>query len=292
MDCKLFAIQMVSSDNIEDNFTQIEAQLKQIEQDTSTKHKLVLLPENALLFANRECYLKHAEQIGEGPIQTVLKTLAKRYACTLICGSMPTLTEQKDKIHTSCLVFSAQGELLGYYHKMHLFDADVSDSMGAYRESDTFVAGQQVKVIDCGFAKVGLAICYDLRFPGLFQALREQGAEIIVLPAAFTKVTGEAHWQPLLRARAIETQCYILAANQGGEHFQGREDITSRATYGHSMVIDGWGRVLDEMQLGVGLAQAEFVREQLFQVRKAMPIMQHKQFKSVPIVNNSDNSNS
>lgn len=280
MSCKLFAIQIISGQDIEQNFAQIEYQLQEIKGCTTVQHKLVLLPENALLFANRIDYLKHAEPLGKGPVQQRLAELAKTYQCTLICGSFPTLTSVPDKIHTSCLVFSTQGELLGAYHKMHLFDADVADGMGAYRESDTFVAGEQIQVIDCGFAKVGLAICYDLRFPGLFQALREQGAEIIVLPAAFTAVTGEAHWQALLQARAIETQCYLLAANQGGEHFLETPEITTRSTYGHSMVIDAWGQVVAKLTTGVGVAQAPFSKTLLDEVRKNMPVMQHKKFSN------------
>jgi len=280
MNCKLTAIQIISSDDINHNFEQICAQLTQFSQCNETNN-IVLLPENALIFADRHAYFDHAEILGNGPMQTRLSELAKHYCCTLICGSFPIKSAQQDKIYTTCLVYSAQGELLDHYNKIHLFDADVSDQLGAYRESDTFIAGQDVKVVDCGFAKIGLAICYDLRFPGLFQKLREQGAEVIILPAAFTEVTGAAHWQTLLQARAIETQCYFLAANQGGKHFAKHPDYQPRMTYGHSMVVNAWGEVVIQLMTGNGHIQADFNRELLLEIRSKMPVSQHNQFNSI-----------
>lgn len=278
--CKLTAIQIISSDCIEHNFQQIIAQLDTVKVDVTTEH-LVLLPENALCFGSRDGYLLKAEALDDGNIQHRLAALAQTYSCTLICGSFPIKSPQQDKIYTTCLVYSPQGVLLEHYHKIHLFDADVDDEQGAYRESDTFIPGQQVKVVDCGFAKVGLAICYDLRFPGLFQQLRAQGAEIIILPAAFTQVTGEAHWQTLLQARAIETQCYVLAANQGGVHFANQPDLSTRYTHGHSMIIDAWGTVVAQLTTGNGNVQADFTLEDVYQVRKKMPVQQHNRFISI-----------
>jgi predicted amidohydrolase len=175
------------------------------------------------------------------------------------------------------LVFSPQGKLICHYHKLHLFDALVTDKKGIYKESDTFMAGQDTALFDWALdpsttVKVGLAICYDLRFPALFQTLRAQGAEVILVAAAFTKVTGQAHWQPLLQARAIETQCYIVAANQGGEHLCGRE------TFGHSMVISPWGEIVTQLQFGEGVIQAGFEKPLLEEVRRAMPVILHNRF--------------
>ena len=226
-------------------------------------------------FADKITYLQVAEPLGNGPLQLRLSQLAEKYHCTLICGSFPIQSELKNKIYTTSLVYSPQGKLIEHYNKIHLFDADVSDSQGSYRESDTFVAGTEVKVFDCGFTKIGLAICYDLRFPGLFQKLREFGAEIILLPAAFTKITGEAHWQTLLQARAIETQCYFLAANQGGEHFNGHPHLNSINTYGHSMIVNPSGKVLTQLTTGNGFVQADFEKNQLINTRTQMPIQQH-----------------
>lgn len=279
--CKLTAIQIISSDCIEYNVEQIKLQLVSLPRVDKAIHHLVLLPENALLFANKEQYLSHAETLGQGPIQQRLSELARKFNCTLICGSFPIKSTQQDKIYTTCLVYSAQGELIAHYHKIHLFDADVSDALGAYRESDTFIAGQEVKVVDCGFAKVGLAICYDLRFPGLFQKLREQGAEIIILPAAFTEVTGAAHWKALLQARAIETQCYVIAANQGGEHFIEHPNYQPRHTYGHSMVINAWGEIISQLTVDNGFIQADFEQDKLQEVRSNMPVQQHNRFSSI-----------
>lgn len=278
--CILTAIQVVSNENINNNLLQIESQLAALPVQESGVNQLVLLPENALCFGDREQYLAIAETLGDGPNQTRLAELAKKYNCTLVCGSFPIKSKLPGKVHTTSLVYSTQGELLEHYNKIHLFDADVADNTGAYRESDTFVAGQEIKVVDCGFAKVGLAICYDLRFPGLFQQLREAGADIILLPAAFTKVTGEAHWQALLQARAIETQCFMIAADQGGEHFADDDNFSTRYTFGHSMIIDPWGSVLSQLNTGQGFAQAEFDRESVLTIRKQMPIQQHKKFTS------------
>lgn len=278
--CKLTAVQIISSDCIEHNFEQVIEQLDALNLDSGVNH-LVLLPENALCFGSRDNYLLKAETLGDGNVQHRLSELAKIYSCTLICGSFPIKSEQQDKIYTTCLVYSPQGLLLEHYHKIHLFDADVEDAQGAYRESDTFIPGEQVKVVDCGFAKVGLAICYDLRFPGLFQQLREQGAEIIILPAAFTQVTGEAHWQALLQARAIETQCYMLAANQGGVHFVHQPEHATRYTYGHSMIVDAWGMLVAQLTTGNGSVQADFSLQDVNQIRKKMPVQQHNRFNSI-----------
>lgn len=280
--CKLTAIQIISSENVDDNFRLISDQLAQLPILDKSIHHIVLLPENALCFANREHYLKVAETLGEGLNQTRLSQLALQYNCTLICGSFPirNADDSENKIYTTSLVYSPQGVLIESYNKIHLFDADVSDTHGAYRESDTFIAGQEVKVIDCGFAKVGLAICYDLRFPGLFQTLREQGAEIILLPAAFTAVTGNAHWHALLQARAIENQCYFIAANQGGQHFPDSADFETRFTYGHSMIINAWGDIIQQLNQGNGAIQVDFDRDSLQKVRKQMPVLQHNRFNS------------
>jgi len=279
--CQLTAIQIISDDNVDANFAQIQTQLAQLPVLEKKHQHVVLLPENALCFADRKAYLAIAEKLGDGPIQSRLSALAKQYQCTLICGSFPIQSKQQDKIYTTSLVYSPQGELIEHYNKIHLFDADVADSHGAYRESDTFIAGQEVKVVDCGFAKIGLAICYDLRFPALFQTLRECGAEIIMLPAAFTKVTGEAHWKALLQARAIETQCYFVAANQGGEHFKDNPDYQTRTTFGHSMIIDPWGEVLVQSTIGSDMVQADFDSEKLQDVRAKMQVQQHQQFKCI-----------
>ncbi len=273
MSSNLSLLQMVSDVSLQKNIEQVTELLDRLQPKPM---QLVLLPENALCFAHREDYLLHAESLGNGPYQAKLAKLAKLHQCYLVCGSFPIRSENNDKIYTTSLVFSTTGELIQYYHKIHLFDAKVSDSTGCYQESATFIAGDSLKLFELkhqqGCVKVGLAICYDLRFPGLFQALREAGAEVILLPAAFTKVTGEAHWLTLLKARAIETQCYIVAANQGGLHQGDRE------TYGHSLIISPWGEILSELGEGLGVLEAAFDQQLINQVRDTMPVLAHNRF--------------
>ncbi|WP_028863368.1 carbon-nitrogen hydrolase family protein [Psychromonas aquimarina] len=271
----LCAVQMLSSAAPGHN---LQSLIRLLAERSPEPDELVLIPENALCFSDKETYLALAENLGDGYYQTRLAELAVHYQCYLVCGSFPIKSALENKIYSTCLVFSPQGELVNYYHKMHLFDALVADKKGLYKESDTFTAGQDIKLFDYHSAgssvKVGLAICYDLRFPALFQSLREQGAAVILLPAAFTQVTGDAHWLPLLQARAIENQCYIVAANQGGLHPCGRE------TYGHSMIISPWGEVVKELQYGEGSIKCEFNQQLLNKVRQKMPLVSHNRFSS------------
>lgn len=276
MTINLCALQLRSGASADENINAIAHALAAL---PACDDRLVLLPENALCFARKADYLAIAEPLGDGPYQRQLAALAKQHGCYLVCGSFPIQSAQSGKIYTSSLVFSCEGELVCHYHKMHLFDALVADQQGLYKESDTFLTGQSLQIFDWqttqGCYKVGLAICYDLRFPALFQALRAQGADILLLPAAFTQVTGKAHWQPLLQARAIENQCYLIAANQGGRHPCGRE------TYGHSMVISPWGEVLEELGNEPGLANASFCKSVIDELRASMPVLSHQRFTSV-----------
>jgi len=276
MSYHLSAIQMLSVANADVNIERITKLLNDL---APQKNQLVLLPENAISSTNPEGYLAVSETLGEGYYQEQLANLSKQYECYLICGSFPIKSKQTNKIFTTMLVFSPAGELISHYHKIHLFDALVGDEKGIYRESDSFIPGQDYVLFDWqgndnSSVKVGLAICYDLRFPGLFQRLRAEGAEVFVVPAAFTQRTGEAHWQPLLQARAIENQCYVVAANQGGKHENGRQ------TFGHSMIISPWGEILSQLEYGEGIVQSEFNKERIEQIRQAMPITLHNRFYS------------
>jgi len=272
----LSVVQLRSDSLAQNNIETVSRLLKTL---SPTPGQLVLLPENALCFGDKKAYVELAETLGHGIYQAKLAQLAKHYQCYLVCGSFPIKSTKSTHIYTTSLVFSPQGELISHYHKVHLFDALVSDNKAVYKESDTFEAGQSLQLFDWktaqGNFKVGLAICYDLRFPALFQSLRAQGADILLLPAAFTQVTGAAHWTPLLQARAIENQCYVVAANQGGKHACGRQ------TYGHSMLISPWGEILEELDIHEGVARCEFSKTVIDDVRHSMPVMAHNRFNSV-----------
>jgi len=266
----LAAIQLVSGRHWQDNREQIAAELPALPKE---RPLLVLLPENFALFGERQGYLDGAEAIGEGPIQKQLADWARDHGIWLVAGAMPTRMPTpipgSSHIHTSSLVFDPKGDLKGHYHKIHLFDVDVADNQGRYRESETFSPGQDPVLVDSPFGPLGLSICYDLRFPELYRRLARAGARVLLVPAAFTAVTGEAHWEPLLRARAIENQCYVVAANQGGTHETGRQ------TWGHSMVIDPWGRVLACRPSGAGTVLAEMDAGLIDELKCTMPVLQH-----------------
>ncbi|HSC89508.1 MAG TPA: nitrilase-related carbon-nitrogen hydrolase, partial [Polyangiaceae bacterium] len=192
-----------------------------------------------------------------------------RLGVVLIGGGMPERSDDPARPYNTSVVIGRGGELLGSYRKVHLFDVDLPDGT-QLTESAGNSAGGEVAVVDVLGLRVGLSICYDLRFPELFAQERELGAQLLTLPAAFTATTGAAHWHVLLRARAIETQCYLLAAAQWGEHPRGRR------TYGHSLVIDPWGVVLDERAEGLGFVCADVAPERVEQVRSSMPLAAHR----------------
>lgn len=259
-------IQFSSQPQIEHNLAQAYDLLQQAAAQGAV---LALLPEMFLTLDG-----KQYNAIAADPqyVQR-LAGWAQELKLWLVAGAVPMPCPDGDpRVRSACLVFNSEGEQVARYDKIHLFDVDVGDAHGSYRESERFAPGDEVVLVDTPAGRLGLVICYDLRFPGLFQRLREQGAELISVPAAFTYTTGAAHWQTLLRARAIETQCYVLAANQCGWH----DD--KRRTYGHSQIIDAWGAVLTELEEEVGVALAKIDLAQLAEVRKKMPVTQHRRF--------------
>ncbi len=270
---QLCAIQMSSNTNVDDNIADIELQLATLEP---AQQQLVLLPECCLFFGGQDkaqLSLAQENQKNHG-LQKRLAKLALKYNVYLVAGSIPVLTEQRDKFTNSCIVFSPQGVELGDYDKIHLFDVVVQDNGKNYCESRYVKAGNRVSVVNVKGTNVGLTICYDLRFPELFRQLCHQGAKIITVPSAFTRVTGTAHWQTLLQARAIENQVYIIAAGQEGVHENGRE------TWGHSMIISPWGEILAQRDTGKGIIFADYQEQELLNVRKAMPVATHNRFKN------------
>ncbi|WP_105900786.1 carbon-nitrogen hydrolase family protein [Vibrio gangliei] len=270
---KVGLIQMTSGPDPEVNLLFIEQQLQQMQSQPQHKADWVVLPENAIVFGSKQDYHQHAEPLGSGPLQTRLAQLAQQFQLYLLVGSFPVRCEQGVK--TTSLLLSPQGELIADYDKLHMFDVDVDDGHKRYRESDTFVAGNRVVVANTDLANIGISICYDLRFPALFQQLRSQGADVITVPAAFTYVTGEAHWESLLRARAIETQCWVVAVGQVGTHPCGRQ------TWGHSMVIDPWGRVVGSLSETAGFITVTIDPKINQTIRAQMPIAQHARFDSI-----------
>jgi nitrilase len=213
--------------------------------------------------------LSIAEKPGEGPIQNFLAEQSHHHKIWIVGGTVP-LQADNNHVSSACLVFDDQGELKARYDKIHLFDVELRDSNESYNESETVKAGDETAWFDSPFGRVGLAICYDLRFPELFRQLVEQGVEIFAIPSAFTATTGRAHWETLIRARAIENHCYVVAANQGGYHVNGRE------TYGDSMIVDPWGNIMDRLQHGSGVVIADSDREKLASIRENFPSLKHR----------------
>ena len=276
-------LQLCSGENIRDNLAQIEQQIKQLNSGI----QLVMTPENALLFANAASYRHHAEQHNNGPLQDAVREMARKYGVWIQVGSMPMISrESPERITTSSLLFDDQGELKARYDKIHMFDVDIQDVHGRYRESDTYQPGEHLTVVDTPVGRLGMTVCYDLRFPGLFQALRAQGAEIISVPAAFTKVTGEAHWEILLRARAIENQCVILAAAQVGRHG------ATRRTRGHTMAVDARGKIIGQNPDAVSALKVKIETTGLKTIRNQMPVLQHNRFASSLVPRLSDSKQS
>lgn len=262
-------IQMVSTSDLDSNLRVAE---RLIREAVDAGARLVLLPENFALFDSQQLFGLAKHETEAGNISRWLSELSGSLKVWIFAGSFPLLSEapESHKVRSALRVYNPQGDVAARYDKRHLFDVDVRDGHGSYRESDVIAPGNELIVVDTEMGRVGLSICYDLRFPDHFWKLRELGAEIIVVPSAFTKVTGKAHWEVLLRARAIETQCFVLGANQGGVH------SVSRETSGDSMIIDPWGSVLSRCDSGEAVVLAELDFELLRQVRQRMPVLLHR----------------
>lgn len=268
----LAVIQMVSQDDVLANLASAR---RLLEQAAAAGARLAVLPENFAAMGRRDlAEIGRLEAIGQGPILPWLKQTARDLRLWIVAGTLPLPADDQPqgKAYACSLLVDDQGERVARYDKLHLFDVDVADSRGRYRESDDYAFGARVVVADTPVGRLGLSVCYDLRFPELYSALRMAGAELITAPAAFTAVTGAAHWQVLLRARAIETQCYVLAAGQGGFHLGGRE------TFGHSAIIDPWGRVLAEQASGEGFLLTTPDAAEQAAIRQRMPVLAHRRF--------------
>jgi len=261
---KVAAIQMASGPNIEGNLAEARRLIAKAAEQGA---RLVVLPEFfAIMGLHEQDKLKVSEQAGNGPIQTFLSETAKHYKIWLVGGSIPLAGTAPEKVRDSCLVFDEHGEQVARYDKIHLFSLSLGNE--SYDEAATLESGNQVVVVDSPFGRIGLAVCYDLRFPELFRAMKD--VDIIVLPAAFTETTGKMHWEVLVRARAIENLAYIIASAQGGYHVNGRE------THGHSMIVDPWGRILDTLTRGSGVVIGTINPSHQASLRSSLPALKHR----------------
>ena len=263
---KIAALQMVSTPDVDRN---LEAAGQGIADAAAAGARLVALPEYfCLLGRNDRDKLAVAESDGDGPIQAFLAEAARRHGLWIVGGTLPMRTEQVDQVRNSCCVYAPDGTRAARYDKIHLFAFD--NGRERYDEGRTLQAGSVPRAFDAGGVRVGLTICYDLRFPELYRALMTPPCDLIVVPSAFTYTTGQAHWELLLRARAIENQCYVLAPAQGGTHENGRR------TWGHSLLVDPWGEVIDCRDEGVGLVMGEIDAQRLDDVRRQLPALSHR----------------
>jgi predicted amidohydrolase len=268
----LVAIQITSTPSIELNLALIENQIKQL----ANKPQLVVLPECFAFFGGRDkAQIDIAETADNGPIQSALSALAKRYNKWIVAGTVPIKPLKnkiesfvKEKFYAASLVYDSEGMLVSRYDKIHLFDVSVNDNTGHYQESATTLPGQNVITFESPWGTVGQIVCYDLRFPELIQKMPQ--LDVLVVPSAFTRTTGEAHWHPLLQARSIENQCYVVASDQTGVHYNGRE------TYGNSCIYSPWGELLANLPANQGWVAAKYDKTLLATIRKEMPIQQHK----------------
>ena len=271
---RIAALQMVSTPDVDRNLQQA-ADL--FAQAAAQGVQLAGLPEYFCLIGRRdEDKLTHAEEPGRGPIQQFLSEQARQHGLWIIGGTLPVRAPRADRVYNRCIVYSPQGQAHAHYDKVHLFRFD--NGSESYDEGRVLMEGSQPVATTLSMPtplRLGLSVCYDLRFPELFRALSfgtpgQSPCDLMAVPSAFTHTTGQAHWEVLLRARAIENQCYVMAPAQGGLHENGRR------TWGHSMVIDPWGEVLACVDEGPGLAVADLDVQRLATVRQQLPALLHR----------------
>jgi len=261
---KVAAIQMASGPNVTGNLSEARRLIAKAAEQGA---RLVVLPEFfAIMGMNEKDKVAVREQAGTGPIQKFLADTAREFKIWLVGGSIPMAASVPGKVRNTCLVFDERGQQVARYDKMHLFNLELGNEN--YHEANTIEPGDKVVVVDSPFGRIGLAICYDLRFPELFRAMKN--VDIIVLPSAFTETTGRMHWEVLVRARAIENLAYVVASAQGGYHINGRE------THGNTMIVDPWGRILDRLPRGSGVVVADVNPSYQASLRSSLPALTHR----------------
>jgi nitrilase len=261
---RIAGVQMASGPNVEGNLNEAARLIAMAAEQGAT---LVALPENfALMGMTERDKVAVREEEGAGPIQAFLAAAARRHKIWVAGGSVPLLSSVADKVRSACLVYDDTGRRVARYDKIHLFGFEMGEE--SYREERTIEPGSEVVTIDCPAGRLGLSICYDVRFPELYRAMGE--VDILLVPSAFTETTGRAHWETLIRARAIENLAYVLAPAQGGYHVNGRE------THGDSMIVDPWGVVLDRLPRGSGVVLAGVDLPHLRRLRQSLPAHAHR----------------
>lgn len=266
---KVAGIQMASSPQVSSNLIEAE---RLIDMAAAQGAQIVVLPEYFCIMGAKDAdKVAVREQPNDGPIQKFLARKAREHQVWLIGAGVPLVSNFPNKVRNSCLVYNDKGEQVARYDKIHLFGLDLGAER--YHEENTIESGSDVVVVDTPFGKIGLSICYDLRFPELYRAMGQ--VDMIVIPSAFTETTGKAHWESLVRARAIENLCYVIAPAQGGYHISGRE------THGNSMIVDPWGVVLDRLSRGSGIVIANINRDYQASLRKSLPALKHKTIKAI-----------
>ncbi len=262
--CRMAAVQMVSGPRVAENLATAG---RLIEDAVAQGAELLVLPEYFPIIGAADAdRVRAREDFGAGPVQEWLAETARRHGIWIFAGSIPLTATVVDKMRNSSLAFNPDGECVARYDKMHLFGFRMGDE--SYDESAFIEAGVQPVAVDTPFGRVALSICYDLRFPELYRAMGR--VDLILMPAAFTDTTGRAHWEILLRARAIENQCYLLAVGQGGKHENGR------MTHGNSMIVDPWGEILDRKMKGPGVVIADLDHARIAEVRERLPALAHR----------------
>jgi len=260
------ALQTVATPSVERNLHTARRLIAEAAQQGA---ELVALPEYFCLMGHSDRdKLAVAEALGEGPIQAMLAEAAREHRVWVIGGTLPLRTDSPDRVFNACCVYSPEGQLTARYDKIHLFRYD--NGRESYDEGRVLQAGTTPVACDAGRLRLGLSICYDLRFPELYRRLMHPPCDLIAVPSAFTHTTGRAHWEVLLRARAIENQCYVIAPAQGGLHENGRR------TFGHSLVVDPWGEVLALLEVGEGVVMAQLDLDRLAEVRAQLPALTHR----------------
>ena len=268
---KIAAVQMATGPNVGANLLETE---RLVAEAAESGAGLVVLPENFAFMGKRDQdQLALCEADGDGPLQDFLARTARKYGVWLVGGTIPMNARDAGKVRTACLLFNESGERMARYDKMHLFDVHLLDADERYVESATIEPGTEIVVMDSPFGRLGLAVCYDLRFPEMFRAMLDGGVEVLAVPSSFTAITGKAHWDVLVRARAIENLAYVVAADQGGYHINGRE------THGHSMIVDPWGSVLAQVPRGNGVVSCMLDQDYQTTVRRTFPALDHRRLR-------------